>query len=215
MRTPFGLYLILLLLALLVARSDAFARQSKATLVTADQQAVDVYAKQFPFNRPPVESAPWVQWGMPKDDDKKGYNNRNKNNRGKRLTDKSEKEVRAAFAELAQNYGEEGALQMVQVLPICLSFNRKNFKPSLDAFSENFGEQKAKGMVRRNPGLLALTPESAATATDQTMVFSYLVGYTRPIGPLLLGSLSLALLSLPFQAATGIVVRDEIVKLFQ
>jgi len=213
MRTPFGLYIIILLLALLlVARSDAFARPSKATTVTADQQAVDVYAKQFPFNRPPVESAPWVQWGMPKDEDKKGYN---KKNRGKRLTDKSEKEVRAAFAELAQNYGEEGALQMVQALPICLSFNRKNFKPSLDAFSEKFGEQKAKGMVRRNPGLLALTPENAATATDQTMVFSYLVGYTRPLGPLLLGSLSLALLSLPFQAATGIVVKDEIVKLFQ
>ena len=57
-------------------------------------------------------------------------------------------------------------------------------------------------------------PADAAKVNEQTMVFSYLVGITRPVGGLLLGLLFAALLSLPVEAATGISFRSEILALF-
>lgn len=198
--------------ALLVAGSDGFAAKAPK----AADQAVAIFGKSFPFGRPPAPPSPLVRFGMPTQDfDGTQLMKSKYKNPGKRLTDISEKDARANFAELAKCYGEEAALDMVKAMPICLSFYRKNYKPSLDAFSEIFGKEEAKGMVQRNPGLLAIKPEDAATSTDQTLYFSYLVGATRPVGGLLLGLLAFALLSLPYEAATGIVLREEILKFFQ
>ena len=54
-------------------------------------------------------------------------------------------------------------------------------------------------MVVRNPGLLAATGRRIGSQRS-TMVFSYLVGYTRPFGSVLLLLLFLALLSLAIEA---------------
>jgi hypothetical protein len=59
-------------------------------------------------------------------------------------------------------------------------------------------------MVARNPGLLAVRSDEAAKASDSTMVFSYIVGYTRPLGPFLLLSLLLLLLTPVIEGVTGI-----------
>jgi hypothetical protein len=64
---------------------------------------------------------------------------------------------------------------MVKALLICLAFDNKIFAASLQGFSQVFGLKESKDMVRRNPGLLAVTPTNAATASDQTMQFSYIV----------------------------------------
>ena len=51
-------------------------------------------------------------------------------------------------------------------------------------------------LILLQPGLLAVKPKDAATVTDQTMTFSYIVGYTRPYSQLL-QTVLVALLSLP------------------
>lgn len=135
-------------------------------------------------------------------------------NQGRRLTDISEKQARAAFQELAKLYGDEVAKQMVIDLPVCLSFERTWFKPSLEAYSQVFGKEEAQAMVARNPGLLAVKPSDAATVTDQTMTFSYLVAYTRPFSkvtlPLLLGLLLIPLV----EKITDIPIRATFFSLF-
>eukprot|EP00977_Amphora_coffeiformis_P007666 scaffold1690_cov182-Amphora_coffeaeformis.AAC.23 len=204
-------YLVLLVattVAILTTGSDALAAKTKAV-----DQAVAIFGKQFPFGRPPVPSSSLVRLGMSGVDiDGTKLMKTPPQTASKRLTDITEKQARSNFNTLAQCYGEDAALGMVKTMPICLCFNAKNYKPSLAALGEIFGEAEAKGMVQRNPGLLAIKPEDAATTTAQTMYFSYLVAATRPVGGILLAMLTLALLSLPYQAATGIVVRDEIVK---
>ena len=206
-----NLLLVVTTLAILVTGIDALA----AVPTTAVDQAVAIYGDKFPFGRPPVPASSLVRLGMAEQDfdGTKLMKNPVPQYTGKRLTDITEKQARSNFSTLAQCYGEEAALGMVKTMPICLCFNAKNYKPSLAALGEIFGEREAKAMVQRNPGLLALRSEDAATSTAQTMYFSYLVAATRPVGGLLLGFLALALLSLPYQAATGIVVRDEIAKL--
>ena len=208
-----GLVCLVVAVSLLATGIDALAASSSQPAPTKKiaDRAVALYGDKFPFGRPPLKASALVSFGMP-NQDFDGTRLMKSKYSGKRLTDISEKDARATFVELAKCYGEKEALDMVQALPLCLSFNRQWFKPSLDAFDEIFGAQGARGMVQRNPGLLALKPSDASTATDQTMYFSYIVGATRPVGGLLLGLLAVALLSLPFQAATGIVLRDEIVK---
>ena len=89
-------------------------------------------------------------------------------------------------------------------MPIILVFDRKQFAGSLEEYANIFGEEKAKDMVLRNPGLLGVKAADAAKANDQTMYFSYIVAYTRPVGGLLLGGVFL-LLSIPvFEGVTGI-----------
>jgi len=62
-------------------------------------------------------------------------------------------------------------------------------------------------MVTRNPGLLALTPEEAARASDSTMQASYLIGATAPYGDIILPTL-LALLLVPAaEQLSGIPIR--------
>lgn len=135
-----------------------------------------------------------------------------KGSSGKRLTDLSRNEVKTSFEKLAAAYGSDEALQMVKVMPICLSFNPNNFAPALKEFSNIFGDEEACAMVARNPGLLAVDAASAATVTDQTMQFSYLVGYTRPFSKVLLPGLLLALSTPSLEAASGIPLRQSLLE---
>ena len=120
----------------------------------------------------------------------------------------SEEQLRSCFTELADVYGPGNALEMCNAMPIILSFDERNFAPSFDEYSAIFGADEAKGMVQRNPGLLAVKPALAAQADGSAMQLSYIVAATRPAGPFLLGGLFL-LLSLPLvEGITGIPVQS-------
>ena len=172
-------------------------------------EAIAFYNEKFPFQREPPRSSPFVTLGM-SDKMKEQMESR----KGRRLTDIPEKKARSAFQELAKLYGDNVAKQMVIDLPVCLSFERSWFKPSLESYSEIFGKEEAKAMVARNPGLLAVKPSDAATVTDQTMTFSYLVAYTRPYSKVTL-PLLFVLLSIPVvESITGISIRAPFFSLF-
>lgn len=172
-------------------------------------EAIAVFNKRYPFGRGVVKQNPFIKLGMPNRDidgtpvatvvsaDKAG----------KRMTDISEKEARAAFSELAKLYGAEEALEITNALPIALAFSSKNFGESLKEFSILFGEEKAKAMVVRNPGLLAINPTNAAKSNEQTMVFSYLVAWTRPFGKVLLPGVLFLLLTPLIEQVTGLPIR--------
>ena len=95
----------------------------------------------------------------------------------------SETEARAAFNELARLYGDQQALDMVSIQPLILCFPSNDFGPCLTAWSEKFGEEQAKAMVYRNPGLLGVPPILAAEADESTMAASYVIAATRPSLP--------------------------------
>jgi hypothetical protein len=177
-------------------------------------QALDTFNKAFPFDREPPKSNPFNDFGMPYSDldgtilqPSKNGNYRNKNNPKKvnrRLTDISRERAAQSFNVLVQLYGEQRALGMVQSQPICLCFDSAQFKPALEAWTQIFGLEASQNMVARNPGLLAVKAEEAAKSTDSTMVFSYLVGYTRPVGPLLLATTLFLILTPAIEGVTGI-----------
>merc|ERR1712151_1414880 len=128
--------------------------------------------------------------------------------KSKSLFDIDEARQKNAFIELTRLYGEDDALKMTKILPNILAFDYKNFDGALSAFSEIFGEEEAKGMVVRNPSLLAVNPAVAATSDDQTMQLSYVVSATRgkPISPVLL-----ALLCVPgLEQLTQIPIRAQL-----
>ena len=118
----------------------------------------------------------------------------------------TEDECAEAFNILAKLYGDENAMDMVKSSPICLAFNSENFEGSLNAFSNKFGLEETKEMIKRNPNLLAVRPELAAKSDDSTMMMSYVVGATRPIGAVLLGLLGVALLTPLFNGLTGMQI---------
>jgi hypothetical protein len=71
---------------------------------------------------------------------------------------------------------------------------------SQGVYQEKWGYDKALGVVTRNPALLCVPPQgygSAATSGEETVVLSYIIDATRPLGKILLASLFLALLK-PF-----------------
>jgi hypothetical protein len=204
-----------LLLLLAASESHAFFTSKPSVAKSSPQadQAVAIFDKKFPFGRPPVARSKRISLGMPIADIDGTPVFKSTSVPGKRLTDITEAQARATFNELAKCYGQDEALDMVKALPVCLVFNKDGLGPSLKAFQEIFGEEQAKAMVSRNPGLLAVNPADAATVTEQTMVFSYLVGYTRPLGPVLL-PLLLFLLLTPVLERLGIPIRSDFLSNF-
>ena len=141
----------LFLFFLLAGAADAFTSFTKGAAKKspgAADEAVAIFAKEFPFNRPPPPKANKI--GVPIADIDGTPITKVGSTQGKRLTDISEKEVRQNFQAMSKVYGEEQALEMVKILPISLSFNSKNFGPSLNAFAEIFGLEESKAMVGRN-----------------------------------------------------------------
>lgn len=200
------LSLVILVLLAAVKPSEAFfGSKAPKALVTSPltQEALDIYNKAFPFDRPPPKTNPWNDFGMPYTDID-GSRVRSKNPSKRRLTDISRERAAKAFNTLVKLYGEDRAMSIVKAQPLSLCFDSDYFGPSLEAWTEVFGLEAAQDMVARNPGLLAVRPDEAAKSTDSTMVFSYIVGATRPLGPLLLLTLLGLLLTPAIEAATGI-----------
>jgi len=132
----------------------------------------------------------------------------------------SEKQLRSTFSALAKLYGgEENALKMVKAVPNILAYNSANFKPARDGFLRayvlpdekgnpgKYTEQDVNEMVVRNPLLVGLRPSGfggTENSGDDTMYISYVVAATRPLGPILLGGLALALLTPALKKLLGI-----------
>jgi len=185
--------------------------------MAAVDDAVAIYQKSHPAKGPRKQS-PFISAGMPVADIDGTRFKTPKGGRmaGKSFADRDEKYLRAGFTELSKVYGKEEALKMVRDLPIALAFNRKNFAPSLKAFAAKFGNDEAREMVQRNPGLLALKPSGAGGADsveDQTMKFSYLVAATRPAGPFLLYGLLSLLCEPALEKLTGFPLKESILAL--
>mmetsp|Transcript_9636 Transcript_9636/g.20178 ORF Transcript_9636/g.20178 Transcript_9636/m.20178 type:complete len:199 (+) Transcript_9636:132-728(+) len=97
------------------------------------------------------------------------------------------------FNELARLYGDDEALTMVKLEPRVLVFNSDNYAPCLEAWTEQFGLEAAKGMVGRNPNLLAVRPSLAQKPAEDSMFFSYVIAASRPLPKILAAGLLLSI----------------------
>ena len=207
-----------LALSTLVTGTDAFfggaAKSAARAQVSPEilEEACAIYNKRFESKRKPKSRPFFASWGMPKrdiDGTEIGAIGEGGSPMGKSLFDIDDARMRTSFTEIARLYGEDNALDMVKALPNVLAFDSSNFAPALDAFGEIFGEDEANAMVIRNPGLLAVSPKNAATSSDQTMQFSYIIAATRPIGKAGLPAI-LSLLSIPgIEKAFNVPIRAQ------
>mmetsp|Transcript_22352 Transcript_22352/g.27400 ORF Transcript_22352/g.27400 Transcript_22352/m.27400 type:complete len:214 (-) Transcript_22352:329-970(-) len=193
---------------------DAFAFNFKKSAAVSPEiinEALAVYEKKFP---PKTETTTpfYNSWGVPKTDIDGTPTSRSNVKSDTPFFSADADKQRATFIELAKVYGADEALQMTKDVPTILSFNKDNFQPSLKEFVTVFGDEEAKGMVLRNPGLLYVRPADAAKSDDLTMQLSYVVAATRPIGPVLLYG-TLGLLMLPIiEGIAGVSYRIEFLK---
>lgn len=155
--------LVFLFLAsfLLVRQCDGFGPLSRGSSTKKSpsplaEEAVGLYPFQFrPDNQPRSRASP--------------------------ITEITKAQALKAFNEMARIYGDESALKMVRTKPVVLGFNAENFQPTLDNWSEQFDEEAAKDMVKRNPGLLGIPPYLAEEDANATMALSYLVAVPLPV----------------------------------
>lgn len=138
-----------LLLSNLVVMANAFFQQAAVTKSNLAQQAVDIYGEKFPYNQAPRKKGildKYVALGVPQVDiDGTRYDKIGKGT-GKRMTDITQKQAADAFNQMASLYGEERAIEMVKIFPICLAFDKSQFKDSFGAWSDVFGEEETKEM---------------------------------------------------------------------
>jgi hypothetical protein len=161
-------------------------------------EAIDIYASKFRSSTNGKRQKFFFEsWGMPSSYQANEDTSEN-------IFARKDTELALAFNTLASIYGDDVALQMVNIQPNVLAFNSANFEPSLNAFAEKFGMEESKAMVLRNPGLLSVKPANAAEVDGLTMQLSYVVDVTRPIGAL--GPVILfGLLSIPvLEGVTGV-----------
>mmetsp|Transcript_25096 Transcript_25096/g.37089 ORF Transcript_25096/g.37089 Transcript_25096/m.37089 type:complete len:212 (-) Transcript_25096:85-720(-) len=197
------MFLVCVLLASATRVSAFFQKAAGAAKISPlTEEALMIYEQKYSFDKQQSKNVSLGQFGMPMKVEYKEDS--------KRLTDISKQNAKVCFNELVKLYGDERALDMVKFLPICLSFNKDNFGPQLDKFSDKFGLEESKDMVRRNPGLLAVKPTDAEKSDDSTMVFSYIIGYTRPISSVGLPLLLLLLLTPAIESVTGVPIRSTL-----
>lgn len=73
-------------------------------------------------------------------------------------------------------------MTQVKAVPNCLAYDSSIFRETFEAFCEKFDPEDTKGMVTRNPNLLAVRPRGfggACNAKGDTMTMSYIIAYTR------------------------------------
>jgi hypothetical protein len=197
-------------LLLLPATVSGFAAPTAKPAIKPADQAVVIYQTKYPDKGPRKRAWNSAAGMSSKDLDGTSYVVAKSAEMGKTFADRSEKDLKATFQDLAKVFGAEDALQMVKDFPIVLAITRKDLVPVMKAFSATFGEEDAGAMCKRNPGLLFLRPPVAAAADDLTMQFSYIIAFTRPVGPLILVTL-LALLCEPgFETFSGIPLKNMI-----
>lgn len=207
---------ISLLLSCLVTAANGFfqsaAKKASPKAVSPfAQEAIDIYGSKYGYNRAPREENfldSISSFGVPTTDIDGTRILKKTASPGKRMSDLSEAEVVANFNAIAAVYGDERAIGMAKIFPVCLTFDSKGIAGTFEIWGEIFGEEETKEMVARNPGLLAIKPKDAGKNTENTMAFSYIVAFTRPIG--VFGPIGLlGLLSIPgIEGATGIPIKQ-------
>ena len=208
---------VILLFSCLAVSTEAFfgnaGKKASPKNSALTQEAVQIYGDKFAYGRAPrtenvLDTISKI--GVPQTDFDGTKVLKKTQNPGKRITDLSEAEVANTFNGLAAVYGEERAIEMVKLFPVCMSFDSKAFAATFAIWKDIFGEEETKDMVSRNPGLLAVQPKDAGKNTDNTMTFSYIVAYTRPIGifgPIFI----LSLLMVPvIEGTTGIAIKEPL-----
>lgn len=188
-------------------------KSSKVSVTPATlEAALDIYETKFEVAGGTRKAFKpfFTQWGLP-DKDLDGSAVKTANASKKRMVDTDVKNQKAAFTEIARIYGEDEALQMVKDLPYILAFNLSNFAENYKVYEDIFGDEAAKAMVQRNPGLLAVKAEDAARNTDeQTMAFSYLVSTFRPISDIAFPFLLLLLSTPAIEQVSGFPIRTTL-----
>jgi hypothetical protein len=130
-------------------------------------------------------------------------------------------EFKESYNAWADIFGGEETKDMVLRNPVrvrqswrwfaCVDTSKKaviHFFLTQEAFVSLCHDGLHSNPLCNSQGLLAVKRYQASTANDQTMVFSYIVAYTRPIGKA--GPIGLLLLlSVPFiEAVTGLEIRS-------
>jgi hypothetical protein len=178
---------IALALILMAGIADAFFTTQKKAVTGSPlaKEAAEIFNKKYPFDK-----------------DTTTVRER------RSLADISETEAISSFNAIASVYGDDRSIEMVKISPLCLAFESKYLGEVFNLWAEQFGEEETKDMVLRNPGLLSVQPSLAKKTDDSTMVFSYIIAATRPIGafgPVLI----ILLLLTPFiESVTGIPIRE-------
>jgi len=192
------------------------AKKSKKLSFLTVEEALAIYDKKYPFDRAPPEKNPWdelLSKGMP---DRDLIVDDSSLQKKSRFSDIGKDRATSTYLELCTIYDEDRALDMVKAQPLCLAFDASIMATSFAIWEGKYGSTETKDMVRRNPGLLSVRPEDAENGDEQaTMVFSYIIAATRPIGPLLLFTISFLLLSPAIEAVTGIPVRTTFLNTVQ
>jgi hypothetical protein len=133
--------------ALLSLFQQAAGGVSKSTLT---QQAVDIFGEKYPYNQAPRKRGildKYVALGVPKIDiDGTRYDKVGTNNGSKRMTDITAKKAADTFNQIASLYGDQRAIEMVKIFPICLAFDKSQFKDSFVAWSGIYGVEETKEM---------------------------------------------------------------------
>ena len=112
-------------------------------------------------------------------------------------------ELERKFDIIAAGFGqdEEKAVEVVKIFPYVLFADDTRLSDNLDLLNTSWGPEKAKQVILRNPNILSVATKgygsleaSLAKGNGNDIVAaSYVVGFTRPAGPLLLSLLFLAL----------------------
>jgi hypothetical protein len=203
---------IALALILMAGIADAFFTTQKkaATGSPLAKEAAEIFNKKFPFDRDTITSSPLGSLGVPSQDIDGTKLKSAPKEAGERrsLADISETEAISSFNAIASVYGEDRAIEMVKISPLCLAFDSKFVGEVFNLWAEQFGEEETKDMVLRNPGLLSVQPSLAKKTDGSTMVFSYIIAATRPIGAFGPVLIILLLLTPYIESVTGIPIRE-------
>lgn len=207
---------IALVFIMMATLADAFFQTAKKVSTPATsplaEEAAEIFFNKYPFRKEIKNVNPLGNIGMPDRDIDGTRYKKTAPKAGERrsLADISEDKAKTTFSGIAKIYGEDEALEMVKIFPLALAFDEKKIAEVFGIWSELFGEEETKGMVLRNPALLAVGPELAKKTDKQTMQFSYIVAATRPIG--IFGPIGIVgLLCVPaIEAATGVAISEPV-----
>lgn len=111
--------------------------------------------------------------------------------------DVTEVELKARFDVLSNLFKSESkALNVVQAVPAVLTVSKERVKANFEVYEAKWGYEKTCGVLLRNPNLFNVPTRgygSAETSGEETIIVSYVVAATRPIGGVLLGLLFISL----------------------
>lgn len=129
--------------------------------------------------------------------------------RGKgKAFDVTDDEAAFRFAFLNSVIGDEDlTIQAINNAPLVLTISEGRVIDNFDVYKEIYGLEKATGLIVRNPLILQVPTRgygSAETSGDETILMSYVVAATRPIGGPLLALLGFLLAYKPLIGLAGI-----------